>query len=33
MKIWGKRGDTGITSMSKLCAMTIYVIKWHLKDN
>lgn len=33
VKILGKTGDTGITSMSKLCAVTVYILKRKLKEN
>lgn len=32
VKVWEKTGDTDITSMSKLCAMTAYVLKRQLKE-
>lgn len=33
VKMWGKTGDTGITGISKLCAVTVYILKRQLKEN
>lgn len=32
-KMWRKTGATGITSMSKLCAVTVHILKRQLKEN